>query len=212
LVASAKLHGTVFSPEEPQIIGSFVDVIDQRPTFSIIALNAPIGFLDEAVAGGRTCDRQARALLGRRGAAVPSAPIRRVLEGHDPGTDDRLDAISKKLLPRYREVAIEMAPYRQRTIYEVQSDLSFFQMNGDRPLRWSKKSVNGKAERKALLEHNIQGVEKILNANFARVPYSHLLDAAAFLWTARRVFARAAIRIPNDAEWDDQGLRMELVY
>jgi predicted RNase H-like nuclease len=39
----------------------------------------------------------------------------------------------------------------------------------------------------------------------------HLLDAAACLWTARRVAARAATRIPMDPEWDSQGLRMEIV-
>jgi predicted RNase H-like nuclease len=37
-----------------------------------------------------------------------------------------------------------------------------------------------------------------------------LLDVAAFAWTARRIFAHAAIRIPADPEWDDIGLRMEM--
>ncbi len=39
----------------------------------------------------------------------------------------------------------------------------------------------------------------------------HLLDAAAILWTARRIFAKAALRIPDDPEWDEHGLRMEIV-
>ena len=43
------------------------------------------------------------------------------------------------LLRRYREVAAEMAPYRQRTVFEVHPELSFFQLNGDVPLRWTKK-------------------------------------------------------------------------
>jgi predicted RNase H-like nuclease len=38
-----------------------------------------------------------------------------------------------------------------------------------------------------------------------------MLDAAAILWTARRIFARAGTRIPIDPEWDEQGLRMEFV-
>jgi predicted RNase H-like nuclease len=37
-----------------------------------------------------------------------------------------------------------------------------------------------------------------------------LLDAAACLWTGRRVAARAT-RMPVDPEWDSQGLRMEIV-
>ena len=62
------------------------------------------------------------------------------------GTDllpDHLDAISRTLLPRYQEVAGEMAPFRQRTIYEVNADLSFYQLNGDVPMQWSKHSEKG---------------------------------------------------------------------
>jgi predicted RNase H-like nuclease len=38
-----------------------------------------------------------------------------------------------------------------------------------------------------------------------------MLDVAAFMWTARRIFARAAVRMPEDPQWDEQGLRMEIV-
>ena len=38
LVAPAKLQGTIFAPEEPQLIAPFSEVLDQRPTFSVIAL------------------------------------------------------------------------------------------------------------------------------------------------------------------------------
>jgi predicted RNase H-like nuclease len=210
LVASAKLHGTTFAPEDPRIIDSFGEVLDQRPSFSVIAVNAPIGYVDESIGGGRTCDREARALLGRRGAAVRSAPRR---SGSSEGaiSADHLDAVTKNLLPRYREVATEMAPYRQRSVYEVHPELSFYQLNGDVPLRWSKKTEAGWDERRELLTKRIPGVERILSAELARVPYSRLLDAAAFLWTARRIFAKAGTRVPADPQWDDEGLRMEIV-
>jgi len=212
LVAGAKLHGTTFAPESLRVIESFVDVIDQRPGFSVIALSAPIGYLDEVTPGGRSCDRQARKLLGRRGSAIHSAPAYAVLEAGGDGTDDHLDAISKKLLPRYREVAAEMAPYRQRTIYEVNPELSFYHLNGEVPLLWSKNSAEGLEERRGLLTDKIPGAEGLLSTEISRVPTSHLLDVAALLWTARRIFARAGIRIPSDPEWDEQGLRMEFVY
>ena len=54
-------------------------------------------------------------------------------------------------------------------------------------------------------------VARILDVKISRVPYSHLLDVAAFVWTARRIFARAAVRIPDEPEWDEGGLRMEIV-
>jgi predicted RNase H-like nuclease len=210
-VASAKLHGTTFAPEDPRVIDTFGEVLDERPSFSVIAVNAPIGYADDAMAGGRACDRQARALLGRRGAAVHTAPLRASLKEGYENIDNDLDAITKELLPRYREIAAEMAPYRQRTVYEVHSELSFYQLNDDVPLRYSKQSERGWEERRVLLEKRIPGVERIFSAQLTNVPYSHLLDAAAFMWTARRVFAKAALRVPTDPEWDSEGLRMEIV-
>jgi predicted RNase H-like nuclease len=102
-----------------------------------------------------------------------------------------------------------MAPYRQRAVYEVNSDLSFYQLNDDVPLLWPKNSDLGQQERRALLERRIPGGERIFDAKIARVPVSHLHDAAAFMWTARRIFAKAAVRIPEDPQWDEEGLRME---
>jgi predicted RNase H-like nuclease len=211
LVAVAKLHGTTFAPEEPRVLETFVDVLDQRPSFATIALNAPVGCLEELRPGGRDCDREARALLGRRGGAIPSAPIRPHLDEGATGSGAGLSAVSQKLLPRFREVALEMAPFRQRTVYEVSSEMSFYQLNEDAPLRWSKRSEAGREERRALLQKKIPGGERIYDCKIPRVPYSHMLDVAAFMWTARRIFARAAIRIPQDPQWDDQGLRMEIV-
>lgn len=211
LVAAAKLQGTIFAPEDPVRLDTFVDVLDMRPGYSTIALNAPVGGLDQASVGGRTCDREARALLGRRGSAVKSAPV--AVDTPD-GTNllpDNIDAISRALLPRYQEVAREMAPFRQRTVFEVNADLSFYEMNEDVPMRWSKYSEKGIEERRSLVETKLPGVLRIIEAEVPGATTSHLLDAAAILWTARRIFAKAAIRIPTDPEWDEQGLRMEFL-
>jgi predicted RNase H-like nuclease len=104
-----------------------------------------------------------------------------------------------------------MAPFRQRTVYEVNADLSFFEMNQGEPMRWSKYSEKGVQERRALVEAKLPGVLRIIDAEVPGATLSHLLDAAAIIWTARRIFAKAAIRIPIDPEWDEQGLRMEFV-
>jgi predicted RNase H-like nuclease len=211
LVASAKLHGATFAPEAPRVLASFAEVLDERPSFSVIALNAPVGYVDGAREGGRTCDRMARALLGRRGSTVHNAPTRASLKEDAVVTDEGLDAVTNVLLRRYREVAAEMAPYRQRIVFEVHPELSFFQINGDVPLRWSKKFEAGMEERIALLKKRVPGSERILEAELEDVPTSHLVDVVAMLWTARRIFARAGTRLPSDPEWDEQGLRMEFV-
>ena len=64
---------------------------------------------------------------------------------------------------------------------------------------------------RALLETKLPGALRIIDAEVPGATPSHLLDAAAILWTARRIFAKAAVRIPSDPEWDEQGLRMEIV-
>ena len=116
------------------------------------------------------------------------------------------------LLPRYREVAVEMSPYRQRIVYEGHPELSFYQLNKDTPLKRSKIVEEGRDERRLVLEERLPGINKVLDAEIEGVPLKHLYDASALLWTARRVSGHAAKRIPNEAEWDSEGLRMEIVY
>jgi predicted RNase H-like nuclease len=154
--------------------------------------------------GGRNCDREARGLLGpRRGAAIRSAPTRSI-SSHD-------GVIPRGLAARYEEVERDMAPYRQRTVYEVHPELSFYQLNEDRPLQHPKRSREGRLERRALLETRIAGVDRVLDTPIPGVRRTHLADAVACMWTARRILGRAMTRLPLDPEWDSQGLRMELV-
>ena len=210
LVTSAKLHAATFSPEDSRVLPKFSEIFEERPQFAVIALNAPIGYPDDP-AEPRTCDRGARELLGRRSMTVRNAPIRSTLEAGMVRADEHLDAISLNLLPRYCEVAAEMLPFRQRTVYEVHPELSFYVINGDTPLKRSKKTEEGIMERRALLEKRIPGVKRILDNPLRGVPLSHLYDSAAMLWTARRIFAKAATRIPTDPEGDSEGLRKEIV-
>ncbi len=122
-----------------------------------------------------------------------------------------LSPISWSLLPRVAEVDNDIAPYWQRTVFEVHAELSFYQLNDDSPLQFSKHASEGHDERRDLLKRRFPGVERIIEARIRRVRAAHLLDAAACLWTARRIAARAVSRIPEDPEWDSQGLRMEIV-
>jgi predicted RNase H-like nuclease len=210
LVTSAKLHAATFSPEDSRVLEKFSSVFEERPQFDVIALNAPIGYPDEPGIP-RTCDRWARELLGRRSMTVHNAPIRSSLESGMSRADEHLDAISLNLLPRYCEVAAEMLPFRQRQVYEAHPELSFYVINSDTPLKYSKKSEAGIEERRTLLEKRIPGVRRIIEQEIPGVPVPHLYDNAAMLWTARRIFAKAATRIPEDPEWDAEGLRKEIV-
>src|SRR5271169_5403888 len=80
LSASAKLQGVTLAPEEPQVFERLRDVLDYRPSFTVVALFSPVGLLDEPHDGGRLCDREARTILGwPRSGAIMSAPARAAL-------------------------------------------------------------------------------------------------------------------------------------
>jgi predicted RNase H-like nuclease len=216
LVASAKLQGIQIYPNEPEVMESLLDVLDYRPSFRAIALDVPIGLLDKPRDGGRNCDRDARALLGwPRSGAILSPPIRPALDCTRYEEAARMcNGLSPVVWARMKHIAEvdrELAPYRQRTIFEIHPEMSFYQLNDDKPMRYPKRTVEGMRERRELLEGKIPGVERMLDAELERVKPWQLLDAASCLWTSRRVIARAMTRLPEDPEWDELGLRMEIM-
>lgn len=217
LVASAKLQGIQIYPQEPEIMATLVDVVDYRPSFRAIALDAPIGLLEKPTEGGRACDREARRILGwPRSGAILSPPIRGALGAtryQEAATMcGGLSPVVWGRMKHIREVEAELAPYRQRSIFEIHPEMSFYQLNGDAPMRYAKRTVEGMRERREVLEGKIPGIERLIDVDVEGVRPWQLLDAASCLWTARRVVARAMSRLPEDPEWDDQGLRMEIMY
>jgi len=196
LVVSGRLVGTALALDTPKVFATFRDVVDWKPAFQIIAVHAPLGLPERATRGGRGCDRAARQLLGRHHwHAVRSAPIRAEVE---PGS-------------RVAEVAEEMAPYWQRTLFEVNPELSFRALNGYEPLSHSRGTAKGFSERCQLLDAALPGLDHAFDgAEPGAATARQMIDAAANLWTARRIRARAAVRIPDEPDWDDRGIRMEM--
>ena len=104
-----------------------------------------------------------------------------------------------------------MAPFRQRTIYEVNAELSFYQLNDDMPMHWAKHSEKGIEERESSVEAKVPGVLRIIEAEVPGTSICpparrcrHPLDGAKDLCQGRGPH-------PQDPEWDEQGLRMEIV-
>jgi predicted RNase H-like nuclease len=192
LIASAKLNGANFIAEEPRLVSSFLELVHLW-SLSTIALDAPVG--DPKHAGVRRCDVAARALLGQDGPPASG----RVYQDHDA------------VHARYDEVNAEMAPFRQRTIFECHPELAYFELNGQTPLPSSRDSQEGHETRRALMR-SLSRYERIIDAELEGARPEELVDAAACLWTARRVAARGAKRIPAEPVWDERGIRVEIVY
>jgi predicted RNase H-like nuclease len=213
-VVGARLQAITAFPTEPEVFPTFAELLDYRPAFDVIAIHCHLSFPSEDTPGGRTCDRIARQLVGfARGGAITSPPSRHLLTTGDLDQRARkgLSPITAQMLRRYAEVAEEMQPYRQRQVFEVHPELSFFQLNDDKAMQHAKESPEGVLERKTLVEARIPGIDAVLGASIPGVELRHLLDASADMVTARRIAARAVDRIPEDPEWDEAGVRMELL-
>ena len=216
LVAPGRLQGIALYPAPPEVFPTFTEVLDYKPAFQVLAVHAPIGLPAKGLKGGRSCDKEARKLLGwPRSGAVPSAPTRKSLAAKNFTKAYRanrgLSAVTWSQFKWFRELDLEMEPYWQRNVFEVHPELSFYQLNEDEPMQFSKRTDKGQLERRILLEEKLKGIERVLDAHVRKARPWHLIDAAACLWTARRIAARAVARVPEIPEWDDEGLRMEIL-
>lgn len=217
LVAAGKLIGIQVYPEEPALVKTFREVLDHIPQYVVIAVTLPIGLPDKPRRGGRRADHEARQLLGfPHAGAIGSTPTRAALVHTDyekarKANGGLLDVVTWQQFKKIREIDAEMQPYLQRQVYEVRPELSFYQLAEDDVLKHTKDSRAGQKERQELLRRRMPGAERIIDADIAGARLAHLTDAAVTLWTARRVAARAVSRVPTDPEWDDNGLRMEIV-
>jgi predicted RNase H-like nuclease len=217
LVVIGKLLGINLLPEQAIVLPAFIEVLDYRPSFDVVALHAPIGLPAKPSSTGRRCDEEARTVLGwPRMGAIVSPPARATLasetyEGAREVNGGALSVVQWEMLPKFREVDAVIGPYHQRTVFEVHPELGFHQMNDDRSLSEPKHSESGIAERRGILLHRMPGCERVLDEVPVGASVEVVLDAAANLWTARRIIARAVHRLPEDPEWDETGLRMELL-
>lgn len=212
LVVGGKLQGASLAAEAPSVEGRFIDILDHRPGYSVVALHLPLGLPSRHQPGGRSCDGAARRLLGMpRSAAVASPPSREDLAAWRAGQPVQVSAVTRSLLRRIAEVYDVIGSYHQRSVFEAHPELSFYVLNDQRPLRHPKHTEEGRAERVALLEARLPGARRSLAHAPSRLA-DHVADSLAMLWTARRIFAHAVVRLPERPEWDGEGLRMELVY
>ncbi|MDQ1698294.1 MAG: hypothetical protein QOG34_157 [Frankiaceae bacterium] len=217
LVASGKLIGIQVYPEEPSVAKTFREILDAIPQYAVIAVTVPVGLPSKASRRGRGADIAAREILGfPHAGAIGSTPSRESMQASDydaarKANGGQLDVVTWQQFGKIREVNELMQPYLQRQVYEARPELSFFQLAEDAVLKHSKDTAAGQEERKSLLLRRMPGSERIIDASLRGVRKSHLIDGAVTLWTARRIVARAVTRVPLDPEWDDNGLRMEIV-
>src|SRR3984957_9208258 len=119
LVAPGNLQGITVAPQPAYVLGSLADVLDYRPSFSVVALHAPVGLNDEP-GEHRLCDVTAKDLLGPRAGAAAKAPSRKLLLAETfeeaKAIDPSIDIIRWRSLPKAVEAIREVQSWRQRAV------------------------------------------------------------------------------------------------
>ena len=186
----------------------------------VAAVDIPIGM---SATGAREADQLARKMLGPRRSSVFPSPIRPVL--HAASWEEacsigkRVDGrkLSKQtyaILPKIREADafIRGNAWARRVIHEVHPELCFSRWAGA-PMAHGKKTPEGRTARVAVIEKTFgHGIFEELRSSLGRnaVRYDDLADAFAALWTASRIAAGVASKLPSSLSIDVEGVAMNI--
>jgi len=181
----------------------------------VVAIDIPIGLPE---AGVRACDVQARAALGRRGVTVFPAPVRSVLGCTTYAEARRVLAVAGGpsmsaqafgIVAAVRQVDIAIAPDDESRVVEAHPELAFMAMGSGATLP-GKRTVDGAALRRQLLEDWLPDLIEIVTTAPTRARPDDVLDALACAWVARRWRADTAC-VFGDGSRDARGLTMRIV-
>jgi predicted RNase H-like nuclease len=208
-------------------VGTIAEALDRLADAKAVAIDMPIGFATSAEAGGRLCEKAARAMLGRgRTSSVFSSPCRAALEAADyPAASAAnrdssphrrgLSKQSHALFPMMREIDEVMHPSLQDRVFEVHPEVSFTELarlNGQ-TIEGGKKSFLGANQRVRLLKDAGISITPLLaQAKMLGASADDIIDAAVAAWTAQRRVSGLACRVPEFPNTDANGLRMEIWF
>jgi predicted RNase H-like nuclease len=217
LIVPARLAGVTVNAEEPMVARTLMDVLEYKPKFDAAAVYAPVGFNENPDGPFRACDAEAREMIGwPRLVGVGPMPSRAALRARSREAaleiEPWLTNADLRQFKWWREAEREFQPFHQRSFFAAHPDLSFTSLNGDEPLTTSPHHQDGILERMQLFRDRLPGFEDVI----LRIPPTgaaqlHLMQACALVWTARRAAGRAMSRLPMDPNWDEAGMRVELV-
>ncbi len=211
-VAAVDRGGTI----EIIVVEALADLLAQG-SLGIVAVDIPIGLTER---GPRPPDTLTRARLGPvRGTSVMPAPIRPAAyaTSHSQATAIRKSVedkgVSIQAYGIYRKVAevdalLRRDAHARKIVVEAHPEVSFALWNDGQPIVTSKKTAEGKAIRRRLVE-SVFGPAPVRPPRGAAM--DDVLDALACLWTARRIASGAAESFPPEPTLDSEGLPMRIV-
>ncbi len=198
---------------------------DHHRRASLILIDIPIGLRTDGRAE-RRCDPEARKLLGPRRSSVFPAPCRQAIytssyqEACDINqrlTGKRLSVENWNIIPKIRETDYLLSDdtSARAHIREIHPELCFWGLAGS-PMLHAKKRSEGLSERTQLLHSIYPQTADIITHTLSTyrrkdVVRDDILDALAAAVTGLMGGQNLA-SIPQEPEFDERGLRMEMVY
>jgi predicted RNase H-like nuclease len=201
------------------IYASADELLAAKPTPTVLAVDMPIGLPD---AGARSCDRRAKQQLGARHMCVFLAPTRRALVAPSRIAAERIlgrgvTPFEWELYSKIKNLDHYLKPEDQSWVFEVHPEVCFSVLNENSPLSDSKKVPDGMRAREVLLDNHLPGLrmkvrEALDKGDFTRPLWAldDVNDSLAALWSARRIFGKAAVQVPETVERDARGLQMAI--
>ena len=198
---------------------------DHHRQASLILIDIPIGLKTDGSAE-RRCDPIVRKLLGPRRSSLFPAPCRAAIytssyqEACDTNqrlTGKRLSVENWNIIPKIREMDSLLSDdttARER-IREIHPEFCFWGL-ADRPMQHAKKRTEGLVERTQLLQSIYPQTADIIKhalSTYKRkdVARDDILDTLAAAVTGL-LGGQDLASIPQEPEFDERGLRMEMVY
>ena len=198
---------------------------DHHRQAALILIDIPIGLKTDGSAE-RRCDPEVRKLLGPRRSSVFPAPCRGAIyassyqEACDINqrlTGKRLSVENWNIIPKIREMDCLLSDDTSAIgrIREIHPEFCFWGLAG-RPMQHAKKRSEGLSERTQLLQSIYPQTTDIIAhtlSNYRRKDVSRddILDALAAAVTGL-IGGENLTSIPQEPEFDERGLRMEMVY
>ena len=197
-----------------QLAKVFRDVLVWTKEHRAVAVDIPIGLLNQPKPRGRVCDREARKILKKRSCCVFSPPARSQLDPIPDRPGNGLSLQSLNILDKIKEVDQIMSPALQNRIFEAHPELAFCQLS-KAPLNFNKKTAPGIEERDRLLTPIFPNLKKgFSQTGFKKttVGSDDLRDALVLSWVAYKFSRREAEAVPQPIPLDSRGLEMAIWY
>jgi predicted RNase H-like nuclease len=200
-----------------EVVPDFRTLLAITEVCAALAVDVPIGLSED---GQRQADFAARACIGPRRSSVFPPPPRLCLTASsyvEANTSSKerfgrgLQRQTFNILPKICEADACMTSELQIRVVESHPEVSFWALAGDEPLGFAKRTAEGRAERRRLLETAFgPAVRELVPPRGAA--WDDLYDACVLAWTASHVAAGTAVHLPSEPHYDARGLRMEIVY